>query len=101
MSAHYDSRGSFGSIRHPGADDDGVHHSWPLYVNQLTNHVGSGATAILAIARTISRKRIQFKSNIELVAFVRLLPPPFPSLILCLLVGWRRARAFGFPPLLS
>ena len=24
MSAHYDSRGSFGSIRHPGADDDGV-----------------------------------------------------------------------------
>ena len=25
MSAHYDSRGSFGSTRHPGADDDGMH----------------------------------------------------------------------------
>jgi len=25
MSAHYDSRGSFGSIRHPGADDDGAY----------------------------------------------------------------------------
>jgi hypothetical protein len=25
MSAHYDSRGSFGSTRHPGADDDGLH----------------------------------------------------------------------------
>jgi len=24
MSAHYDSRGSFGSTRHPGADDDGA-----------------------------------------------------------------------------
>ncbi|KAF9649152.1 Zn-dependent exopeptidase, partial [Thelephora ganbajun] len=52
MSAHYDSRGSFGSTRHPGADDD-----------------GSGTTAILAIARAISRKRIQFKSHVELVAF--------------------------------
>ena len=24
MSAHYDSRGSFGSVRHPGGDDDGA-----------------------------------------------------------------------------
>lgn len=30
MSAHYDSRGSFGSLRHPGADDDGA--------NQLLTH---------------------------------------------------------------
>jgi len=52
MSAHYDSRGSFGSVRHPGADDD-----------------GSGTTAILSLARTISRKRIQFKSHVELVFF--------------------------------
>jgi len=52
MSGHYDSRGSFGSVRHPGGDDD-----------------GSGTTAILAIARTISRKKVQFKSHVELVLF--------------------------------
>ena len=25
MSAHYDSRGSFGGVRHPGGEDDGVY----------------------------------------------------------------------------
>ena len=50
---------------------------------QTTYLVGSGTTAILAIARTISRKRIQFKSHVELVAFVRLTSSPFPSLISC------------------
>lgn len=52
LSAHYDSRGSFGSLRAPGADDD-----------------GSGTTALLAIARTIARKGVKFHSNVELVAF--------------------------------
>ncbi|KZT26424.1 Zn-dependent exopeptidase [Neolentinus lepideus HHB14362 ss-1] len=52
LSAHYDSRGSFGSTRAPGGDDD-----------------GSGTVALLAIARTIKRKGITFRSNVELVAF--------------------------------
>jgi len=52
LGAHYDSRGSFGDTRAPGADDD-----------------GSGTTALLAIARTIARKHVQFHSNVELVAF--------------------------------
>ena len=53
--------------------------------SQLTNRppLGSGTTAILAIARTISRKRIQFKSNVELVAFVSLVPSTFQTLISC------------------
>lgn len=33
MSAHYDSRGSFGSTRHPGADDDGM-YTWPAHIFQ-------------------------------------------------------------------
>lgn len=52
ISAHYDSRGSFGSTRAPGGDDD-----------------GSGTTGLLAIARTIKRLGITFQSNVELVAF--------------------------------
>lgn len=52
FSAHYDSRGSFGSTRAPGGDDD-----------------GSGTTAILAIARTIGRLGLTFHSNVELVLF--------------------------------
>ncbi|KDQ54540.1 hypothetical protein JAAARDRAFT_38214 [Jaapia argillacea MUCL 33604] len=52
LSAHYDSRGSFGSTRAPGGDDD-----------------GSGTTALLAIARTIKRKGLTFRSNVELAAF--------------------------------
>jgi Zn-dependent M28 family amino/carboxypeptidase len=52
ISAHYDSRGSFGSVRAPGADDD-----------------GSGTTGILAIARTIGRKGIKFHTNVELAFF--------------------------------
>ncbi|KAJ7498623.1 hypothetical protein FB451DRAFT_1426347 [Mycena latifolia] len=52
LSSHYDSRGSFGSTRAPGGDDD-----------------GSGTMAILAIARTIARKGIKFRSNVQLVAF--------------------------------
>ncbi|KAJ6538480.1 hypothetical protein DFH09DRAFT_1263378 [Mycena vulgaris] len=52
LSAHYDSRGSFGSTRAPGGDDD-----------------GSGTMAILAVARTIARKGIKFHSNVQLVLF--------------------------------
>ncbi|KAJ7094449.1 Zn-dependent exopeptidase [Mycena belliarum] len=52
LSSHYDSRGSFGSTRAPGGDDD-----------------GSGTMALLAIARTIARKGIKFHSNVQLVAF--------------------------------
>lgn len=52
LSAHYDSRGSFGSTRAPGGDDD-----------------GSGTTALLAIARTIARKGVTFRKNVQLVAF--------------------------------
>ena len=52
ISAHYDSRGSFGSVSAPGANDD-----------------GSGATGVLAIARTIGRKDVKFHSNVELAFF--------------------------------
>jgi Zn-dependent M28 family amino/carboxypeptidase len=52
LSAHYDSRGSFGSVRAPGGNDD-----------------GSGTVGLLAIARTMKRLGIKFRSNVELVAF--------------------------------
>ncbi|KAJ3516283.1 hypothetical protein NLJ89_g1214 [Agrocybe chaxingu] len=52
VSGHYDSRGSFGSIRAPGGDDD-----------------GSGTTGVLSIARTIARKGVKFHSNVELAFF--------------------------------
>ncbi|EGO02857.1 hypothetical protein SERLA73DRAFT_47728 [Serpula lacrymans var. lacrymans S7.3] len=52
ISGHYDSRGSFGYQRAPGGNDD-----------------GSGVTALLAIARTIARRGITFRTNVELVAF--------------------------------
>ncbi|KIY73970.1 Zn-dependent exopeptidase [Cylindrobasidium torrendii FP15055 ss-10] len=52
ISAHYDSRGSFGSTRAPGGDDD-----------------GSGTTGILNIARTIGAKGIKFHANVELCLF--------------------------------
>ncbi|KAI0744832.1 Zn-dependent exopeptidase [Earliella scabrosa] len=52
ISAHYDSRGSFGSVRAPGGDDD-----------------GSGTTALLGIARVIARKGIKFRKNVQLCAF--------------------------------
>ncbi|KAF8806339.1 Zn-dependent exopeptidase [Phlegmacium glaucopus] len=52
ISAHYDSRGSFGSIRAPGGDDD-----------------GSGTVGILSIARTIARKKVLFQRNVELALF--------------------------------
>ncbi|CAE6527503.1 unnamed protein product [Rhizoctonia solani] len=47
-----DSRGSFGSVRAPGGDDD-----------------GSGVTHILAIAQAIAENKVRFNTNVELVAF--------------------------------
>ena len=52
ISAHYDSRGSFGNTRAPGGDDD-----------------GSGTTGILNIARIIGAKGLKFGANVELVLF--------------------------------
>lgn len=52
LSSHYDSRGSFGSIRAPGGDDD-----------------GSGTVGLLSIARAIGRLGITFKKNVQLVTF--------------------------------
>ncbi|RPD60843.1 Zn-dependent exopeptidase [Lentinus tigrinus ALCF2SS1-6] len=52
ISAHYDSRGSFGSVRAPGGDDD-----------------GSGTTALLGIARVIARKGLKFRKNVQICAF--------------------------------
>ncbi|KAH9948511.1 Zn-dependent exopeptidase, partial [Amylocystis lapponica] len=52
LSAHYDSRGSFGSTRAPGGDDD-----------------GSGTIALLSIARVIARKGITFNKNVQFALF--------------------------------
>ncbi|KAG2338935.1 Zn-dependent exopeptidase [Suillus weaverae] len=52
ISGHYDSRGSFGSQRAPGGNDD-----------------GSGTVALLGIARAIARSGLTFRSNVELLAF--------------------------------
>ncbi|OSD03741.1 Zn-dependent exopeptidase [Trametes coccinea BRFM310] len=52
LGAHYDDRGSFGSVRAPGANDD-----------------ASGTAALLAIARTIARRGVVFKANVLLCAF--------------------------------
>ena len=52
ISGHYDSRGSFGSLRAPGGDDD-----------------GSGTTGVLSIARAIGRKGVKFLNNVELAFF--------------------------------
>lgn len=52
LSAHYDSRGSFGSLRAPGGDDD-----------------GSGTTSLLAIARQIYTHGVTFQKNVEICAF--------------------------------
>ncbi|KZT61658.1 Zn-dependent exopeptidase [Calocera cornea HHB12733] len=52
LSAHYDSRGSFGSTRAPGGDDD-----------------GSGTTHLLSIAHAIHSRKITFQRPVELVAF--------------------------------
>lgn len=52
ISAHSDSRGSFGETSAPGADDD-----------------GSGTTAILAIARALGQRPIRFERPVRLILF--------------------------------
>ncbi|KAE8224447.1 hypothetical protein CF319_g2639 [Tilletia indica] len=51
ISAHYDSRGTFGYIEAPGGDDD-----------------GSGTTLLLGIARVIGEYRLRFGRDVHLVA---------------------------------
>ncbi|KAF8639735.1 hypothetical protein AX17_000997 [Amanita inopinata Kibby_2008] len=52
LGAHYDSRGSFGFMNAPGGNDD-----------------GSGTASLLSIARTIARKGLGFRTNVEFCAF--------------------------------
>lgn len=52
FSAHYDSRGSFGSTRAPGGDDD-----------------GSGTGHLLSLARAISNQGIVFEKAVTLAFF--------------------------------
>lgn len=52
FSAHYDSRGSFGSTRAPGGDDD-----------------GSGSGHLLSLARAISNQGIVFEKAVTLAFF--------------------------------
>ncbi|KAK0529128.1 hypothetical protein OC834_003802 [Tilletia horrida] len=51
VSAHYDSRGTFGYIEAPGGDDD-----------------GSGTTLLLGVARVIGEYRMRFARDVHLVA---------------------------------
>lgn len=52
LSGHYDSRGSFGELRAPGADDD-----------------GSGSAHVLAVARAIHEHAITFEHPVTLAFF--------------------------------
>ena len=52
ISAHYDSRGTFGDTRAPGADDD-----------------GSGTAALLSIARAIGSQNVRFGRDVQLCFF--------------------------------
>ncbi|KAM5538812.1 hypothetical protein V8D89_007534 [Ganoderma adspersum] len=52
LGAHYDDRGSSGSTRAPGANDD-----------------GSGTGALVGIARAIARSGVVFHKRVQLVAF--------------------------------
>ncbi|KAI8972536.1 Zn-dependent exopeptidase [Trametes punicea] len=52
LGAHYDDRGSFGSVRAPGANDD-----------------ASGTAALLGIAHAIARRGVVFDANVLLCAF--------------------------------
>lgn len=52
VSAHYDSRGTFGELAAPGADDD-----------------GSGTAALLVLARTLGNYGVRFRRPVRLVLF--------------------------------
>lgn len=52
LSAHYDSRGSFGETRAPGGDDD-----------------GSGTGHLLGIAEAIANEKVEFQKSVTLAFF--------------------------------
>lgn len=52
VSAHYDSRGTFGELTAPGADDD-----------------GSGTTALISLARVLGNFGTRFRRPVQLVFF--------------------------------
>jgi Zn-dependent M28 family amino/carboxypeptidase len=52
LSGHYDSRGTFGNVRAPGADDD-----------------GSGSAHVLAVAKAIAQHNVTFDKSLSLVFF--------------------------------
>ncbi|KDN46279.1 Zn-dependent exopeptidase [Tilletiaria anomala UBC 951] len=52
ISAHYDSRGTFGNVTAPGADDD-----------------GSGTSALLSIGRVLGSKSVRFSRPVQLIFF--------------------------------
>jgi Zn-dependent M28 family amino/carboxypeptidase len=52
MSAHYDSRGSFGRVRAPGGDDD-----------------GSGSGHLLGLAQAIGKMDVRFEKPVVLAFF--------------------------------
>lgn len=52
LSAHYDSRGSFGNTRAPGGDDD-----------------GSGSGHLLGVVEAIKRGRVEFEKKVQVAFF--------------------------------
>lgn len=52
MSAHYDSRGSFGNTRAPGGDDD-----------------GSGTGHLLAVVEAIRKGGVKFEKKVQVAFF--------------------------------
>jgi Zn-dependent M28 family amino/carboxypeptidase len=52
LSAHYDSRGSFGNTRAPGGDDD-----------------GSGSGHLLGVVEAIKRGGVQFEKKVQVAFF--------------------------------
>lgn len=52
LSAHYDSRGSFGNTRAPGGDDD-----------------GSGTGHLLAVVEAIKTGRVKFEKKVQVAFF--------------------------------
>jgi Zn-dependent M28 family amino/carboxypeptidase len=52
LSAHYDSRGSFGNTRAPGGDDD-----------------GSGTGHLLSVVEAIKRGKVEFSKKVQVAFF--------------------------------
>jgi Zn-dependent M28 family amino/carboxypeptidase len=52
LSAHYDSRGSFGETRAPGGDDD-----------------GSGSAHLLGVVEAIANQKVEFEKSVTVAFF--------------------------------